>query len=212
MNARLDSIDNQALALAGIFQATWQVRELAWQGRSDEGALCASLGSLFKLDASDVDDIFGSREGLLHGLQILVQQLGGDAERRDLDISRYSVTLLHLENKLHRDGTAMQRIHDDILRARETLQQFPLDHPNMSARLAEIYSQTISPMSPRIMVNGSPLHLGDADTASRIRALLLAGIRSAVLWRQCGGTRFRLLWRRSRYINAAQRMLAEIDG
>jgi len=33
-----------------------------------------------------------------------------------------------------------------------------------------------------------------------------------VLWRQCGGTRFRLLWRRSRYINAAQRMLAELEG
>jgi high frequency lysogenization protein len=44
-------------------------------------------------------------------------------------------------------------------------------------------------LSPRIMVNGDPAHLNNPENANRIRALLLAGIRAAMLWRQSGGGR-----------------------
>jgi len=48
--------------------------------------------------------------------------------------------------------------------------------------------------------------LADADTANLIRALLLAAIRAAVLWRQCGGRRWRLLLQRRDLLHAAQRL------
>jgi high frequency lysogenization protein len=43
------------------------------------------------------------------------------------------------------------------------------------------------------MVKGEPTRLTETGVANQIRALLLAAMRSAVLWRQCGGTRLGLL-------------------
>lgn len=203
----LDTIENQTLALAGIFQACWQVRELAWEGRWDESRLSASLGSVFKIDSHDVEDIYGSRQHLYKGLSVLRGQLGGDEQSRDMEVSRYMATLLQLESRLNKRADLLGEIHDSIVRASPALEQFPLSHPNIAARLADIYSRTISSLTPRVMVNGSPLHLNDEDTAARIRALLLAGMRSAVLWRQCGGSRLRLLFRRGKYLQCSEQML-----
>jgi high frequency lysogenization protein len=49
------------------------------------------------------------------------------------------------------------------------------------ACLAETYSETVSTLSPRIMVTGEPNLLNRPEIANRIRALLLAGVRAAVL-------------------------------
>jgi high frequency lysogenization protein len=44
----------------------------------------------------------------------------------------------------------------------------------------------------RIHVKGVPEHLRKQDVADKIRALLLSGIRSALLWQQLGGRRWHL--------------------
>ena len=51
-----------------------------------------------------------------------------------------------------------------------------------------IYQDTLSKLRFRIKVSGSAQHLQDGVNADIIRALLLAGIRSAFLWRQLGGS------------------------
>jgi high frequency lysogenization protein len=59
------------------------------------------------------------------------------------------------------------------------------------------------------MVSGESQHLSNPDQANKIRALLLAGMRSAVLWAQLGGSRWQiLLWRR-RLTQEAERILKE---
>ena len=45
-------------------------------------------------------------------------------------------------------------------------------------------------------------HLQQTDTAAKIRALLLAGIRSARLWRQLGGHRWQLIFSRRKLLDA----------
>ncbi|WP_243260442.1 DUF489 family protein, partial [Pseudomonas aeruginosa] len=40
-----------------------------------------------------------------------------------------------------------------------------------------------------------------SSNAARIRALLLAGIRSARLWRQLGGSRWQMVFSRRRLLN-----------
>jgi high frequency lysogenization protein len=42
-----------------------------------------------------------------------------------------------------------------------------------------------------------------------IRALLLGGMRAAVLWRQCGGNRLQLLLRRKALLRACRELLEE---
>jgi high frequency lysogenization protein len=56
------------------------------------------------------------------------------------------------------------------------------------------------------LVQGASTYLRDSAYAEQIRALLLAGIRSAVLWAQKGGSRWRLIWNRKDYIDMASRM------
>jgi CII-binding regulator of phage lambda lysogenization HflD len=58
--------------------------------------------------------------------------------------------------------------------------------------LAALYQDTISRLTMRIHVKGVPEHLRKQAVADKIRALLLAGIRSALLWHQLGGRRWHL--------------------
>jgi len=81
--------------------------------------------------------------------------------------------------------------------------------PELINNLANIYRSSISNLSPRIMVSGDPGFLNDADVASTIRASLLGGIRSVVLWRQCGGSRPKLVMQRNQYARIAEEFLME---
>jgi len=79
---------------------------------------------------------------------------------------------------------------------------------DVSARLADLYVQTLSRLAPRILVEGNPTYLQQSAQVDQIRALLLAAVRAAVLWRQLGGTQMRLLFRRRQYAMMARGLLA----
>ena len=56
-------------------------------------------------------------------------------------------------------------------------------------------------------MKGKPEYLKLERTVDWVRTLLMAGLRSAVLWDQLGGGRFELLLGRKRIINEAQALL-----
>lgn len=199
------SIVDRTIALAGVFQAAAQVRHTARHGRELSPAVEATLHSLFMVDAASVTEVYGGLEALRPGLQTLRTQLGGKRDgERDVEVARYAVSVLLLERKLHRAPEMQARLRAGIEAAQSQAAYFGSEtHTNVIARLGDLYQQTISTMTPRIMVNGEPNVLSDSDSAALIRALLLAGIRSAVLWRQCGGSRWQLLWRRRAIIETA---------
>ena len=80
-------------------------------------------------------------------------------------------------------------------------------HPEVLAALGTLYADTISQLRPRIMVQGNPHYLGQAGVVSEIRALLLAAVRSALLWRQVGGSQWQFLLGRRAMLEAVQRQL-----
>jgi len=73
------------------------------------------------------------------------------------------------------------------------------------AALGSLYAQTVSQLRPRVLVQGNPHYLGQATVVAEIRAVLLAALRSAVLWRQLGGSLWDFLLRR-------RQMAASIDA
>ena len=77
--------------------------------------------------------------------------------------------------------------------------------------LADLYKQTLSQLSFRIRVTGNPTYLQNAATADKVRAILLSGIRAAILWRQVGGRRWQLLFSRRRYSDICRDLLTESD-
>jgi high frequency lysogenization protein len=186
--------DNQdrVTALAGVYQAVACVTRIARTGSADVAAMEPCIYSLFQVDAPTVAAVYGPPGAMANGARQIIAQLTGKPER-NLELTRYVVTLLKLERNLARRPDLLERIGQGIETAIQKREHFGLLHPNLLAHFAEIYSDSISQMQPRILVRGEPLHLQNPDNQSRIRALLLAGIRSARLWRQVGGSRLRLL-------------------
>lgn len=200
---------DRVLSLAGLFQATALVRDTARAGRDITPAVEASVHSLFVIDADSVEQVYGGAERLGLGLQVLLQQLDSGARgSRDMDLTRYAVAVLFLERKLARNPAMLERLRSGIEAARSQAEYFGSEtHPSVIARLAEVYVQTISTLTPRIMVTGDPGML--QANADLIRTLLLAAIRSAVLWRQCGGSRLQLLLRRRAIVRLASELCRE---
>ena len=196
---------DRTLALAGIIQASHLVQQIAKRGTvSDSEAFETSIASIFKLDAESTEAVYGGGKGVSTGLKLLRAQLSNQSATRDLELTKYVVSVMHLERQLAKQRDMLGRIAEGIEKARTQAGYFSALHANVIANLAGIYSDTISTLTPRIIVNGEQHFLDNPDKANKIRALLLAAIRSAVLWRQVGGGRFRLLFERGA-------MLREID-
>jgi high frequency lysogenization protein len=60
-------------------------------------------------------------------------------------------------------------------------------------------------------VAGDPEILKRTDTQHRVRAILLAGVRAAVLWRQLGGKRRHILFSRQQILDSAEHTLNNIS-
>lgn len=204
------SKEEQTLALAGIFQVATLVQQIARTGQASGAAVEASLESLFKIDSNSVVEVFGSPAAMTLGLKCLKDQLSGDNSQKDMEITRYVIALLHLEKKLSKSGAMLDHLTQGLEKTRNQMSYFDLTHENVLASLAGLYQDTISKLTPRILVQGEHSFLSQQTHANKIRALLLAGIRAAVLWRQCGGSRLRLLFNRKAYLEAAENILITI--
>lgn len=207
----LINLSNQVIALAGVYQACHQVKKVAWAGHCEEHLLDTAVGSVFKIDAASLDDVYGGRCNIRHGLEILARELDPQAEKRDSELTHYVLKLLSIEKKLTRRPNIGETIRRALSTATTQLQHFGHRHPNTLAALADIYQQTISQLQPRILVSGERLHLTNENNAAKIRTLLLAGLRSMVLWRQCGGTRLGFLLQRRHYFHEANSLLASSE-
>jgi high frequency lysogenization protein len=198
----------RTLALCGIFQATELVRQAACHGTWSGYAATACLNSLFVMEAESPSEIYGGRQRMKLGVETLLAILQG--ESRHADSLRYAVGLLQVEKKFRRAGKLQQEVGrrlEEIASAGEELDQH--DREDLQAsQVSALYSETISRLSPRIVVNGKPQYLKSQRTVDWVRTLLLAGLRSATLWHQLGGNRFELMFGRKTLIREAQWLLA----
>lgn len=200
---------NRVIALSALFQAALLVKDLAWQGRSDADEFQTLVGSLFSFEAADIDAIYGNVHRVRRGMQALANQLEAGGRGSDMELTRYAVGLLFLERRLMKNSGMANEVREGIQAAERQWDYFDdLTHPSVVSALAQTYQDTISRLGPRIMVQGEQAHLSNDDTAARIRTVLLAGIRAAVLWRQAGGSRWRLLFSRGALLREARALLA----
>ena len=195
------------LALAGVFQAAELVRQAASHGTWSGYAATSCLESLFKLEADSVEAIYGDRQRVRLGIETLMAVLQGDNEYAET--LRYAVGLLQLQRKLNRASKISDEVGDALARiGREGVELPQHEREDRQAEeIAELYTHTISHMSPRIVVSGKPQFLQNKRTTNWIRTLLLAGIRSATLWNQLGGGRFELMFGRKRILQDVQQYL-----
>ncbi|HST46087.1 MAG TPA: DUF489 family protein, partial [Luteimonas sp.] len=128
------------------------------------------------------------------GLRLLHEHL--ESRGQDDLLPRLALSVSQLERRFVRDIPVAQRVHDGILAAQPAAARLGSTHPDVLAALGSLYADTVSQLRPRVLVQGNPHYLGQTDIVAEIRAVLLASLRSAVLWRQMGGSPWDLLLRR----------------
>lgn len=205
----MKNLMDKTLALAAVFQSANLVKEIAMRGQYDQHDAQVIIKGIFDTTPSSAQAVFGGAENLRSGLELLIAQMGPDSEQRDMDITRYVVAMLHLQGKLLKKAEMLDYLSKGIERAHQQVEHFELLHDNVIANLASLYSDTISQITPKIMVSGEGQHLSHTDNANKVRAILLGGIRAGVLWNQLGGSRWQILLSRKQFITEAQRILSD---
>jgi high frequency lysogenization protein len=200
-------MNQQILALAGVFQASELVRQAANHGTWSGYAANSCLDSLFRMEADSPADVYGGKDHLRLGLETMLSVLGG--EERHAETLQTVVGLLQLQNRFLADKDLQQRVGETLEAIAEVGPELEEhERQDQQAReIAELYTESISRLTPRIVVHGRPQYLQNPRTVSWIRTLLFAGLRSAVLWRQLGGGRFNLLFGRKKMLEDAHRIL-----
>ena len=202
----LSVLEQQTIALAGVAQAARLVDQISKTGSYPLEFLTPSIHSLFQFEAGSVEDIFGGVAGVKLGLNNLNSLLASRQADENRDLARYVFAMLYLERKFATDPAMMSVVHTRLEHASFRAEHFANNVNDLCHSVSGIYQDTLSQLKFRIKVNGSAQHLQNAQNADMIRALLLTGIRSAFLWRQLGGRRWRLVVQRKRLLHASQNL------
>jgi high frequency lysogenization protein len=204
------SLSTQIIALAGLCQALKLVQSVARSTQLDNSVFSQVLSSIAVTDADDPIQIFGNDiSNLKTGLQTVVDQLG-DKPQKDVELTRYIVGVLALERRLTKTPANLKKLTDKLQHLQRQLQHFSITDDNVLANLADMYSDCISSLGGRIQIYGQPDLLKQVSVQHKVRSLLLAAIRSAVLWRQAGGSRLNFIFKRRKLVAQAKQLLAQL--
>jgi high frequency lysogenization protein len=205
-----NNYQEQHLALAGVCQSAALVQSIARKGEADEAAVEASISSILVTTADNTQQVYGSLQNLKVGFSALVSQLDSTNKSKDTELTRYIASILSLERKLSRNSDALNSLGDRVSHVQRQLDHLEFGHSQIVSSLASIYTDIVSPLATKIQVAGNPQFLGIETNQKRVRALLLAGVRSGVLWRQLGGKRRHIFFNRNSIVDASRKALRSI--
>ena len=201
--------DKITIALAGITQALSLARELAQTGKMNENAFQASIQSIFATHAENIAHVFGDLTHLQLGLEQL-SQLFSPKSANDRSMIRQILGIIRLQKKISRSSKAIDLLTQRVQQAKKQAEYFSITHSNVLANLGDTYLTLISTFHFRFFIMGNQRFLSIRENVDKIRTLLLAAIRAAVLWRQSGGSRLQLIFS-SKHIKASiEKILTQI--
>ncbi len=200
----MNLIEERTIALAGIIQACKQVQNLARDGRADDAGFDACLQSVLVLDAMNTPSVYGGLQGVSGGLRLIEEGIITSPVALNVEVLRYVASVLALQSQLFRDDQKFSSFANAV----ERLSSFSQD--DLIEACSDVYQTHISVLQPQIIVQGESEYLQNATIPPKIRSLLLAALRSAVLWQQKEGGKLKLLWQRTRMQNAARDLLQQI--
>ena len=201
----MTSIHEQLVALGAVFEAAFLVDRLAKTGQISEAPLACMLGSLLATNPQTTLEVYGGDSiDLRDGMRALSSALERNPSSLQREPLKYALSMIALERRLDRREDMLELIGKRLDQVQQQVQHFGLTHENVIASFGSIYEDTLSTFRQRIQVHGEMRYLQIPANAAKVRALLLAGIRSARLWRQLGGHRWQMVFSR-------RKMLDELD-
>lgn len=203
-------LEQQTIAMAGVAQSARLVDQISKTGSYPMEFLGPSVNSLFAFDAQSVEDVYGGIAGVKLGLNNLSSLLVSRQADENRDLVRYVFAMMYLERKFASDPAMMSVVHSRLEHTSFRADHFANNVQDLCHSVSGIYQDTLSKLKFRIKVSGSAQHLENTNNADIIRALLLAGIRSAFLWHQLGGRRWKLLLQRKQLLHTSQQLSRDL--
>jgi len=204
----------QVITLAAICQIAYQVQQVSQDGKIDDNEFKLILNSIINTSPDNTLAVYGGElTNIKQGLTLLVNHLGDGAKKggmKNTELTRYIISLINLERRLTKKPKNLALLGERINATQRQLEHYDITSEPLIASFASIYSDIISPLSSPIQVTGNPAILKQPVNQYKIRALLLAGVRAAVLWRQVGGKRRTILFSRTKLIDIAKQLLNDI--
>ncbi len=205
------TMNEQTVTFAAICQIASAVQTLSRTGQFDDEKLASLLRGITITSPENTLAVYGGDiSNLKDGLSVLVNHLGDQNKQKDPELTRYIVSLLNLERRLSKSKNQLNELGNRIEQSKRQQEHYDIISETMLNSFASIYSDLISPLGARIQVAGDPAILKQEINQHKIRSLLLAGIRSSVLWRQVGGKRRNILFARSKILKCAQNLLNQL--
>jgi len=200
-------LHDRLVGLAGVFQAAELVQLIATNKPVDMTCYENSLKSIFTIHSNEALDIYQNWHGLEVGVQAFSRYYT-KPKPHDMQTFRYALGILQLTKRFLKHKDMPTQLRQRIERVEQQVAYFGgQTHPNIIANLAEAYQQTLSTLPFRLMVYGNNEALKQQDTVNKVRALLLSGVRAAVLWQQKGGNLLWLFCRAKGYAKIMQQYL-----
>lgn len=197
-------------AFGGVVHAARQVAQLAKTGYLNTDQFEVSVNSLFQRNPQNTEEVLSGGAHMDEAFEVLRELLNNHRDVRNSDVLRYTLGIVHLQKKLSRRKEMLYVIGNRLEQAEKQAHHFGVTHDNVIGNIADVYTDTLSKFPYRIQVTGEYSYLQQPRVANQVRVLLLAGIRSATLWRQLGGTRLHLLFYRKPMAEAADNWYREL--
>lgn len=198
----------RVIALAGMSLSAVAVQKLARSGELYPESVSQTLiHSLLQQNPDRIESVYGTLNDITPGLQAFIRQVGNN-KNKDIEVTRYLVGLIHLSRRLLKQPKTLNTLGERIAQVKRQKEEFGFENYRIQESLAGIYRELISPLGQPIRINGNPAFLKRDANQHHIRALLLAGIRSAVLWQQVGGKRRHFVLSRKTMLDTAQQLLS----
>lgn len=197
----MNLLEERTIAICGVLQACSQVQLLARKGRMEQTVFDTSLQSILVLDAVNTPAVYGGIRGVSRGLTEFSQGVMASAKMEHVELLRYVMSVLHLQSQLYRDRSSFNDFANEVERLSAVSSDDLID------ACSDLYQKHISGLRPQIIVQGEQDFLQRDEIPAKIRAMLLAAFRSAVLWQQKGGSKFKIVWERTRMKNAAKSLM-----
>jgi len=206
----MSPLENQTLALAGMFQSAVLIEQLAYKGEVNQAAFDCSVDSLFAFEAENTLEIFGDVFGLSRGMQALTNHLGGKGQASGKNLAYYIMSMMKISANLLKNEAMANSLQAELQKIQQQSIDFEMSRHSTINKIDGLYQNTISKIQPRIIIRGEQSYLSNSDTAAKVRTLLLAGIRAAVLWHQLGGNKWKLIVSRKKYVENARRFISNL--
>lgn len=191
---------NQTIALAAICQAASMVCDASRGKALDKDALRQLFNGVMVTSPNSVFDVYQNIQDLRAGCNSMVKQMSGKTDNRDMELTRYIAGIMALSKKLMQSSKAQQQLSEAIDQVSRRLDHFDITSDTVASNFADGYSKAISPLGQKIQVMGDANVLTQDVVQNKIRALLLAGVRAGVLWRQMGGKRRQFIFNRKQIL------------